>query len=267
MKKVVLLFVVVSVSLMAFAQDQDPGELVKKANAAVEAKDYQKAIELFEAVLAIPDNGQDEANINSVLKQLKPAVAKDNAAAAIDNEEYEKAVELYKKAAADYPDAGITEQAGKMFYNAGIKNYKASEFLEAAGCFSTAENEFGYEKAEKYKTASLKKVAEGLAAEGKGSVEGVNVSPENKELLIKSLAKEYFDKGYELYKDGAAAIKQAGDEVNNGNMTTLDDAYINAVAGGKKKLEQAIPLLKKALSLDPENKNAQNVLDACEQSV
>ena len=268
MKRVVLLVVAVCLSVFSFAQDQNPVEIVEKANAAVESKDFATAVELYESVLAIPDHGQDEENIKKVLAQLKPVVAKDNAKAAIDNAEYENAVELYKKAIADFPeDASIAEQAGVRFYNAGITSYKDEDFLVAAKCFTIAETEFNYEKAEKYRSASLKKVAEGMLADGKESVADVDVCDENKQLLTESLSKAYFDEGYALYKDGAAAIQKAGEEVNNGNMTTLDDAYKNAVADGKKKFEQAIPLLKKALALDPENANAKNVLAACEQSI
>lgn len=267
MKRLVLLVVAVFVSVMSFAQDQNPADLMNKANEAVQNKDFEKAIELFESVLAIPEHGQNVENINGVLDQLRPAVAKNKASEAIDNKEYDKALELYKAAIADYPDAGITEQAGKMFYNEGIKSYKASDFLVAANSFSIAEKEFGYDKAEKYKTASLKKVAEGLAEEGKETVDGVDVSPANKEALIESLAKVYFSQGYELYQKGAEVIKEASEKVNAGSITTLDDEYKNAVAEGKKNFEQAIPFLNKSIALDSGNANAKKVLDACKQSL
>lgn len=267
MKRVVLLMVLVFISVMSFAQDQDPSELMNKANAAVESKDFEKAIELFESVLAIPDHGQNEDNINGVLNQLRPAVAKSKASEAVDSKEYDKAIELYKGAIADYPDAGIAEQAGKIFYNEGIKGYKSEDFVEAANCFAIAQNDFGYEKAEKYKSASLKKAAEALVTDGKSSVDGVAVSEENKAELIENLAKVYFSQGYEKYQEGAATIKSATESVNSGSITTLDDEYKNAVAKGKKSFEQAIPFLKKALELDPNNANAKKVLAACEQSL
>ncbi|QIA09966.1 tetratricopeptide repeat protein [Draconibacterium halophilum] len=267
MKRVVLLVVAVFISVMTFAQDQSPSELMNEANTAVQNKNFEKAIELFESVLAIPDHGQNEENINGVLNQLRPAVAKSKASDALDNKEYDKAIELYKAAIADYPEAGIEEQAGKMFYNEGIKSYKGEEFVDAANFFAISQNDFGYAKAEKYKDASLKKAAEALVAEGKSSVDGVNISAENKTGLLENLAKVYFSQGYEKYQEGAATIKQATEEVNSGSYTTLDDQYKNAVAKGKKSFEQAIPLLKKALELDPNHANAKKVLDACEQSL
>ncbi len=262
MKRVVLLIVGICFTVFSFAQDA--AEIVEQANTAVENKDYAKAVELFESVLTMPDHGQDEDNINKVLNQLRPVVAKDKANDAIDAKEYDKAVDLYKAAMKDYPDdASIVEQAGIKFYNAGIASYKGEEYLEAAKCFSIAENEFKYEKAEKYKIASLSKIAEGLASENKTSVEEINLSDENKELLVKSLAKEYFDEGYDLYKQGADIIKQATDKVNAGSITTLDDEYKNAIAEGKKVFENAKSIIEKTLSIDSENGNAKTVLDAC----
>ena len=266
MKRVVLLVVAVCLGIFAFAQDA--AEKMNQANEALQNKEYAKALELYQEVLAIPDHGQNVEGINTAINQLKPIIAKENASDAIDNNEYDKAAELYKAAMADYPDdASIADQAGVKFYNAGITNYKSENYLDAAKCFTKAESDFKYEKAEKYKVAALKKLAEGLASEGKTSIEGVNVLPENKQLLTESLSKAYFDEGYELYKEGAALIKKAGEDVNNGSYTTVDDEYKNAVAEGKKKFEQAIPIMKKALAIDPNNANAKSVLDACEKSL
>ena len=265
MKRVVLLMVMVFISVMSFAQDSS--ELMTQANAAVESKDFEKAIELFESVLAIPDHGQNVDNINAVLGQLRPAVAKTKASDAVDAKEYDKAIELYKAAIADYPNEGIQEQAGKIFYNEGIKSYKSEDFVEAANCFAISQTDFSYDKAEKYKSASLKKAAEALVAEGKSSVEGVAVSEVNKTELVENIAKVYFSQGYDKYQEGAATIKGATESVNSGSITTLDDEYKNAVAAGKKSFEQAIPFLKKALELDPNNANAKKVLAACEQSL
>lgn len=268
MKRVVLLIIAVCFTVFSFAQEQNAGEIVEKANAAVESKDFAKAVELFESVLATPDHGQNEENINKVLNQLRPIVAKDKANGVLDAKEYDKAAELYKAAMTDFPDdASIVEQASTKFYNAGITSYKSKEYLEAAKCFTIAEKEFKNEKAEKYRNASLNKVAEGLASEGKTSVEDVIVCPENKELLIKSLSNAYFSEGYTLYKNGSAIITAANEKVSGGSMTTADDAYKAEVEKGKKEFNAAIPFLEKALELDSSNKNANNVLDACKKSI
>lgn len=264
MKKVLLLLMAITFTVFSFAQEQNAGELVEKANAAVESKDFAKAIELYEAALAIPDHGQDEAQINAALNQLKPIVAKANAKDAIDNKEYEKAIELYKAAAAEFQeDASIAETAGIMFYNEGITSYKGKDFVNAVKCFTISEKQFNNEKSEKYKIASLKKVAEGLAVDGKISVDEVSLCDENKELLKESLAKVYVSEGNDLYKKGAAILSAANQKVNDGAMTTADDAYNAEVKKANVEFTAAVEILEKALKLDASNANAQKLIDAC----
>ena len=269
MKKVVLLVVAVCLGVFSFAQDQNASELVTKANDAVTAKDYVKAVELFEKVLAIPDHGQDVETINKVLGQLKPVVAKDEANSALGSKEYKKAVELYHAAAKDYPDAGIAELAGKSFYNEGIVSYKGSDFLTAAMCFRIAEKEFNFEaeKSEKYKKASLKKVAESLAAEGKASVDEISVCEDNKALLIEELANAYVKDGNELYKAGVEIINAANTKVNDGSMSTADETYTAEVAKAKKEFAAALEVLKKAATIDASNVNAQKLIEACKAAM
>jgi tetratricopeptide (TPR) repeat protein len=264
MKKALLLFIAVFVTALSFAQEQNAAELVEKANAAIESKDYEKAIELFESVLAIPDNGQDEETIKNALSQLKPAVAKGKASDAVDAKDYKKAIELYKAAIEEFPnDGSIAEAAGVSFYNEGVKNYKSEEFVEAAKCFTISEKEFNNEKAERYKKASLNKVAEGLGAEGKTEVSDVELCDENKVLLAESLANVYVKEGNELYKSGTAILIAANEKVSAGSMTTVDEAYTKEVDKVKAELKKAIEVLEKAKALDASNANAQTLLDAC----
>lgn len=261
MKRVVLLVVAVCIAVVSFAQDA--GALVEQANAAVESKDYAKAIELYEKVLATPDHGQDEANINKVLAQLKPVVAKEKAKEAIAAKDYPAAIEIYKGLMADGGDAALAEQAGKRFYNAGIVSYKAKDYLDAAKCFTVAEQEFKYEKAGKYRSAALKKVAEGMAAEGKMSVDGVELCDANKELLTTSLAKAYVSEGNGLYKKGAGILSAANEQVNAGTLKTDDAAYAAEVTKANKEFKAAVVVLEKALEIDASNANATKLLEAC----
>jgi len=263
MKKLVLLVVAVCFTVFSFAQDA--AEKMNQANEALQNKEYAKALELYQEVLAIPDHGQDVEGINSTINQLKPVIAKDDASNAIDNKEYDKAVEIYKAAMTEFPDdESIASQAGVKFYNAGILSYKAKSYLEAAKCFTISEMDFKNDKAEKYKNASLKKVAEDLADEGKTSVEEVDVCAENKNLLISSLANAYVMQGNDLYKQGAAILSAANQKVNDGAMSTADDAYAAEVAKAKKEFSAAIEVLEKAVALDASNANATKLLEACQ---
>jgi tetratricopeptide (TPR) repeat protein len=264
MKKVLLLFTAVFVTVFSFAQEQNASELVEKANASVESKDYEKAVELFESVLAIPDNGQDAENIKNILSQLKPIVAKEKAKDAVEAKDYEKAIELYKAAMEEFSnDESIADAAGVSFYNEGIKNYKSEAYIEAAKCFTISEKEFNYDKAEKYKKASLNKVAEGLAAQGKTEVGDIELCKENKDLLTESLANVYVKEGNEHYKAGTAILIAANEKVGAGSMTTVDEAYTKEVDKAKSELKKAVEVLGKAKELDATNANAKALIDAC----
>jgi len=266
MKKVVLLVVAVCLSVLSFAQDA--AEKMNQANEALQNKEYAKALELYQEVLAIPDHGQDVEGINTAIKQLKPIIAKEEGSTAIDNKEYDKAVEIYKAAMTEFPDdESIASTAGVKFYNEGIISYKANDYLLAAKCFTIAEVDFKNDKAEKYKTAALKKVGEDLAAEGKTSVDGVDVSPENKELLIKSLANAYVMQGNELYQKGAGILSAANTKVNEGAMSTADEAYTAEVDKAKKEFAAALVVLEKASALDASNANAQKLIEACKAAM
>lgn len=267
MKKVALLLVAVCFTAISFAQE-NAGEFVEKANAAVESKDYATAVEMYEKVLAIPDHGQDEANIKKVLGQLKPIVAKAEAKEALDAKDYPKAIELYNAAAAEFPgDASIKTTASKLFYNAGIKSYKAKDFIDAAKCFTIAEKQYGNAKAGKNKNAALKKVATGIATEGKTTVDEVELCDENKELLLKSLADVYVSSGNKLYKSGADMLIAANEKVTAGTMTTVDDAYKAEITKVKAELNKAIAVLEKAQAADASNANAKKLIDACKAQI
>lgn len=266
MKKVLLLLVAVCFTALTFAQDA--GALVEKANAAVEAKDYATAVELYEKVLKTPDHGQDEENINKVLGQLKPVVAKAEAKEALDAKDYPKAIELYNAAIAEFPaDASIKTTASKMFYNAGITSYKAKDFIDAVKCFTIAEKQFANAKAGKNKNAALKKVATGIAAEGKTTVDEVELCDENKQLLLKSLANVYVSSGNKLYKSGSDLLIAANEKVTAGSMTTADDAYKAEVGKVKAELNKAIGVLEKAQAADATNANAKKLIDACKAQI
>ncbi len=266
MKKVVLLVVAVCISVLSFAQDA--AEKMNQANEALQNKEYAKALELYQEVLAIPDHGQDVEGINTAIKQLKPIIAKEEGSTAIDNKEYDKAVEIYNAAIAEFPDdESIASTAGVKFYNAGIISYKAKDYLTAAKCFTIAELDFKNDKAEKYKSAALKKVAEDLAAEGKTSIEGVDVRAENEDLLVKSLANAYVMQGNELYQKGAGILSAANTKVNDGSMSTADEAYTAEVDKAKKEFAAALEVLEKAAALDATNANAQKLIEACKAAM
>ena len=261
MKKVVLLVVAVCFSVFSFAQDQNASDLVTKANDAVTAKDYAKAVELFEQVLAIPDHGQDVETITKVLDQLKPIVAKDAAKSAYDSKDYAKAVELYSKIIEDYP-----ADKAEFSYNAGLAAYQGKDYEKAVDFF-TASVEGGYkgETAQYYKAVALNKLNKD--AEYKAALEEGVAKFAGDDKLTKALANVYVSEGNDLYKKGAEILSAANTKVNSGSMSTTDDAYTAEVNKAKKEFAAALEVLQKAASLDASNANAQKLIDACKAAM
>lgn len=261
MKKVVLLFCAVCFAVVSFAQDQNASDLVTKANDAVAAKDYVTAVELFEKVLAIPDNGQDMEQITKVLNQLKPIVAKDEAKNAYENKEYEKAVDLYSKLIETYP-----EDKAEFSFNAGLAAYQGKKYEKAVDFFTAAvTGNYRGETSQYYKAVALNKLNKD--AEYKAALEeGVAKFPED-DKLGKGLANVYVSEGNELYKKGAEILSAANTKVNAGSLSTADEAYTAEVNKAKKEFASALEVLEKALKLDASNANATKLIEACKAAM
>lgn len=256
----------VCISVFVFAQEKKAVDIMTEANQALEAKEYAKAVDLYEKVLAIPEHGMDVESINGALSQLKPIVIGDKASAALEKGEYNVAMELYKGLIKDYPaKTEIVEKAGKSFFNKGAANYKANDFITAASCFTISEKEFSFEaeKSAKYKEASLKKLAKQIVSEGKSLSDVTGVSDDNKVILKDAMAKVYVGDGNDQYKSSVEIINAANVKVQEGTLKTDDAAYTAELDKAKAGASNAIKVLEKALELDPTNANAQKLIDAC----
>ncbi len=265
MKKIVFVFAV-CLSVLTYAQEKSGVEVMTEANQALEAKEYAKAIELYEKVLTIPNHGMDEASIKNALSQLKPIVIGDRASDALGKKDYETALSLYKGLVNEFPEKiELNEKAGKGFFNQGGANYKASDFVGAATCYTIAEKEFKFdiEKTSKYKEASIKKLAKQLAGEGKTSAEVAGLSDENKTYLKENIAKAYVSDGNDQYKSSVEIINVANTKVKEGTLKIEDDAYIAEINKAKEGASNAIKILEKAIQTDASNTNAQKLIDAC----
>uniref|UniRef100_UPI0032172698 tetratricopeptide repeat protein n=1 Tax=uncultured Draconibacterium sp. TaxID=1573823 RepID=UPI0032172698 len=277
MKKVVLLFVAVCFTVFSFAQDA--AEKINQANEAMKTKDYAKAFELYESAMSnlgdvqVPDAinfniglaAYNSDNYNKAIEYFDKAIAADaNADKAYEYKagaygklkKYKEAVESYEKAIEATPDDA------SLSYNAGITAYKGKIYEKAAVFFGAAV-EGGYKaaSAQYYKAVVLNKLNKD--AEYKAAlVEGVEKFSGN-EKLSSALANVYVSEGNELYKKGAAILSTANQKVNDGGMTTADDAYTAEVTKAKKEFAAAIEVLEKALALDAGNANATKLLEAC----
>jgi len=280
MKRVVLLFYAVCFGLVSFAQD--PVEKINQANEALKAKDYATAFQLYE----------DAMNNLTEDVQVPDAINYNIGLAGYNSENFEKAIAYFDKAitadvnvsrshyykARCYDKLGdnanvvasyemAIETAGDSntdayVYGAAIAAYKGEMFDKAVTLFGQCVDA-GYkgETAQYYKAVVLKK--QGKDDDYKAALEaGAEMFPDDSK-IGPALANIYVSEGNELYKKGAAILSAANQKVNDGAMTTADDAYIAEVEKAKVEFAAAVEVLEKAQALDATNENAQKLLDAC----
>lgn len=282
MKRVVLLVVAVCFSVFSFAQDA--AEKITQANEAMQAKDFAKALELYESAMSnlgdvqVPDAiyfniGMAAYNSDNYQKSIEYF---DKAIAANANVEksweykagafgkmnkYAEAIDAYKKAIEASPS-----DAASLSYNAGIVAYKGKKYDDAINFFTGAvEGGYKGETAQYYKAVAYNKKNDDAAYKAT-LVEGVEKFP-NDDKLSKALANVYVGEGNELYKKGAAILSAANTKVNDGSMSTADDAYTAEVAKAKKEFAAALEVLEKAAGLDASNANAQKLIEACKAAM
>jgi len=282
MKKVVLLIVAVCFSVFSFAQDA--AQKIEDANAAMQAKEYAKALELYESAMSnlgdvqVPDAinfniglaAYNSDNYDKAVEYFDKAIAADanadkaweyKAGAYGKMDKYSEAIDAYKKAIEAAPS-----EAASLSYNAGIVAYKGKMYDDAIAFFTGAvEGGYKGETAQYYKAVAYNKLKndDGYKA---ALVEGVEKFPGD-DKLSGALANVYVSEGNELYKKGAGILSAANTKVNEGSLSTADDAYAAEVAKAKKEFAAALEVLEKAAGLDASNANAQKLIEACKAAM
>lgn len=278
MKRLVLLTLAVFMTVFSFAQDA--AEKINQANEALKAQDYAKAYKLYDEAMNNIGDVQVDPSINynigyaayksdnaeGALKYLDKAieaganVSKSYEYKALvysDQKKYDKAVENFEKAI-ETAESGSED----LVYNAAITAYKGDMLEKAAELFGkSVEKNYKPETALYYKAVVLNKLDRN--DEYKATLEeGVKKFP-NDEKISSALANIYVSEANELYKKGAAILSAANQKVNDGSMSTADEAYNAEVEKAKKEFGEAVVILEKAKKLDSGNANAQKLLDAC----
>ena len=278
MKRVVLLVVAVCLTVFSFAQDA--ADKINQANEAMKAKDYAKALELYEDAMANLGDVQVPATINYNIglaaynsKSYEKAVgyfdkaieAEANVAKAYDYQarsysrlkKYTEAVASYEKSI-----AATDGDTKALVYNAGIAAYQGKMNEKAVECFGKAV-EAGYkgETAQYYKALTLKRMKDDAGYKA-ALEEGAAKFPGDKK-ICPALAKIYVSEGNALYKKGAAILSAANEKVNAGSLKTDDAAYTAEVDKAKVEFTAAIEVLEKALKADAANANATKLIEAC----
>lgn len=282
MKNLLVAFVLLSNVL--FVSAQDAAQLINDANEALKAKDYTKAFQLYDQAMKNIGDVQVDQSINfnigfaayqadkfqEALSYFDKAIEagvnvskcheyKANAYTKIND--YSNAIECYKKAIET-----STEDAGSLYFNAAIAAYKGNLLEIAVSMFSEAAKA-GYKANDAiyYKAVSLKKL--NLDEDYKMTlIEGAEKFPTEKK-ITSALANIFVSEGNELYKKGVEILNTANKKVNDGAMSTADEAYNKEVEKSKVEFKNAVEILQKALTLEPTNENAQKLIDACKQVI
>ena len=275
-----LFVVMVSILLSVSSFAQDAAEKINQGNEALKAEDYAKAFSLFDDAMKNLGDLEVESSINFNIglaafkaKNLEGAVKyfdkaieagiqvskshEYKALAYNENEDYANAVASYEKAIAT-----ATGDKTPLEYNAAIAAYRGDLLDKAVEFFNNSvENNYKTETALYYKAVTLRK--QNKQEEYKAALElGVNKFA-NDERFSKALAIIYVSEGNELYKQAVAVLTAANTKVNNGTITTADEAYTGEVEKAKKEFRAAVEILNKAKAIDSTNQNAQKLLDAC----
>ena len=279
MRKGLLLLAGLCFAAMSFAQ-QETVDKINEAQEALRAQDYAKAYQLFDEAMNNLDDVQVDVSINfnigfaayragnleGAVKYLDKAI---EAGTNISKSHEYKALaynekEDYVNAVASFEKAIATSETDveALVYNAGIAAYRGKLFDKAVDLFGkSAEQGYRGETAFYYKAMALRSL--GKDGEYKETlVEGADKFP-NEKNITSALANVYVMEGNEFYKKGATILSDANQKVNNGDMTTTDDAYTKEVEKAKVEFQAAIEILQKAISLDESNQNAQRLIDAC----
>ncbi|BDC99507.1 tetratricopeptide repeat protein [Persicobacter psychrovividus] len=173
------------------------------------------------------------------------AALKNDANKAMAAKDYTTALDAYKKAEAAMP----AEVDATIYFNAGYSAYKTKKYDEAASYFDkAAENNYKACKALDLKVASLKK-AKKMDEVYKACEAGIEKCPKSR-TMVHTLSSKY-------YKQGAKIVKKA-------NQMQADPKQIEAAKAEAKK---AIPLLEKALEIEPNNSSAKTLLDNVQQMI
>jgi len=278
MKNIVLSIMVVIAPLFLFAQDA--AEKINQANEAMKAEDYAKAYELYDEAMNNLGDVQVDQTINynigfaaykagnneGALKYFNKAieaginVSKCHEYKALvynRQDNYAKAIESFEKAIETSEG-----ESNDLVFNAAIAAYRGNMLDKAVELFGqSVENNYRAETALYYKAVTLKK--QGNDAAYKATLEeGINKFP-NDDKIRSALANLYVSEGNELYKKGVSILNTANEKISAGSLKTTDDAYIAEVEKAKGEFKAAVEILEKAKTLDPSNKNAKALLDAC----
>jgi tetratricopeptide (TPR) repeat protein len=168
---------------------------------------------------------------------------------ALRAKDYTKALQLYEQALSKWGDE---PKDTAMVYNMAVCAYQVKDYDKALKFLdeSIAMN-YKKETALQYK-ANIYQLTKDDESYVKALEEALAVSPDNSKIKSR-LATFYLKEANVYYTEGAKILKSAADDVTAGKYKTTDDAYKTAVEKANNEFEKALPIIDKALAIDPEN--------------
>ena len=280
-----LFFTIVLCAATLAGYSQDAAALINSANEALQAKDYAKAFEQYDAAMKNLGDVQVDASINynigfaafqadkfeNAISYFNKAIeANANVAKSYEFigtsyaklNKFDEAIVAYKKSV----ETGA-EDKGSIYYNGGVVAYQGKKYDQAVELFdlAIAENYENANNAYMNKSMALKRLNKDEESK-QALVEAAEKFPGNSN-IGKALANVYVGEANELYKKGAAILKAAGDKVNAGTLKTTDAAYTSELNKSKVEFKAALEILLKAKELDATNANVGKLIPACEAAL
>ena len=183
---------------------------------------------------------------------------------ALKAKDYAKALENYEKAMAVW---GTQPQDFAMIYNSAFCSFQTKAYDKAVKYFDQL-IVANYKPDDcTYNKGMVRKLQKNNDEYLKVMNEGLTKFPENPKFKT-DLAKFYVSQGSVQYNKGAALQKSAADKLNSKKYKdSKDPAYLADMEKVKKEFSDAIPLLDKALELNPADATAKSVKAACEKQL
>lgn len=182
---------------------------------------------------------------------------------ALRAKDYSTALKLYEQALSVWGD---TPKDTAMVYHMAVCAYQTKNFDKAIPLLDEAiALNYKRETAYLYK-ANVYKITKNDEQYEKTLEEALANSP-NDEKLKGMLATVYLKEANVFYTAGATILKDAAADVTAAKYKTTDAPYLAAVEKANDEFKKALPLIEKALVIDPENSTGKQLKAAVEQNI